>query len=382
MRKIDAEKLNKIVSETIENDIQYANIAGAAVMVSQEGRLLCDIRKGYRDINTKEPLMHHAFFRYASLTKPISAVAALIGVQNGWFSLDDPVSKYFSAFSEMQIGMIEDGKVVPMKKATKTLKIYHLLSHSSGLVCGEIGGLQMEAMPPESFADIHAARKACENTLLSFEPGEGAAYSAYHAFDVLACLLEEKSGLSYPDFLEKYLFRPLGIRDITYNPSSEQWSRMVSMHDRAEGNALLTVDMGKFIFERFPLSYTAAGAGLAGTIEDYRIFAEMLLGEGEYNGVRILDKELVKAMRTPHVKMGTPGLGTQDSWGLGVRVAVNNAVLPTGCFGWSGAYGGHFWVDPENKITALYLKNNRWHESHGCGRTGREFEKLVMASLV
>lgn len=381
MKKVNAELLNTSLNAMIERDIMAANLAGAAAMVSQNGKLVADVRCGFSNAETKTPLLPNALFRYASLTKPVTAVAALLGVQNGWFSLDDPIAKYYPEFKDMYIGKLEDGKVIPDKKAENTLKIYHLLSHSSGLLCGEIGVMQIGAFSPEAFLDIHAAKKAAASTFLSFEPGEGAAYSAYQAFDIIACLLEEKSGMPYADFVGKNIFKPLGIQDITYSPSDEQWSRMVKMHDRAEGNQMLITEMGEHTYERFPLSYTSGGAGLAGTIEDYLVFVEMLCGEGEYNGIRILDKKLIESMRTPHVKMGTPGLSTADSWGLGVRVTVNNAVLPQGCFGWSGAYGGHFWIDPENKIAAVYIKNNRWHDSHGCGNTGREFEKLVMASL-
>lgn len=381
MRKINAIRLKEKLSEMMNADIAKGNIAGAAARVLQGGACLCEVRKGYKNIETKEPLMPHAMFRLASLTKPVTAVAALIGVQNGWFSLDDPIAKYYPEFSELYIGEIRDGKPIPVQKAKNEIRVYHLLSHSSGILCGETGNVQMGLLPSDSFRDIHAAKEACTRTLLSFEAGEGAAYSAYHAFDILLCLLEEKSGMPYADFLAENILNPLGISDITYTPTDDQWERMVSMHDRAEGNRMLTVDMGKHTYERFPLSYTCGGAGLAGSIEAYGVFAEMLRCEGTYNGIKILDKALIREMRTPHVAMGTPGLSTADSWGLGVRVCVNNALLPKGTYGWSGAYGAHFWIDPENAITAIYMKNNRWHESGGCGRTGREFEKIVMDAL-
>ena len=149
MRKINAKKLNNSIHAMMQTDIEEANIAGAAAIVSQNGEVLCEARLGYSDIEEKKPLSPRALFRFASFTKPITAVAALIGVQQGLFSLDDPIEKYYPEFEDMQIGKMENGQVVPDKKSENTLKIYHLLSHSSGLVCGDVGCIQMYAFPEE-----------------------------------------------------------------------------------------------------------------------------------------------------------------------------------------------------------------------------------------
>ena len=382
MKNLDIYKLNQHITAELQKDLARANIAGAAVIVSQDGRKVCDIRVGDKDAETGEKLAGNELFRYASLTKPVTGAAALIGVQKGWFSLDDKVSDYFPDFGEMQLGRVEGGQVVPCGKAKNELRLYHLLSHSSGIMCGEAGALQMQQMPASAFRSCRDQVEYCgKYMLLSFEPGEGAAYSAYTAFDMIACLLEEKSGMRYPAFLDKYLFGPLGIRDITFQPTAEQWQRMSAMHDRAEGNRMVTVHMGAHTFERFPLSYTCAGASLCGSVEDYWIFAEMLCRGGEYNGVRILEPEIAALQYKEYVKPGVPGLGTNSNWGLGVRVITEHPWLTKGTFGWSGAYGGHMFIDPANKITALYMKQNRWHESHGGGRTGTVFEKIVMGAL-
>jgi len=382
MKYLNKSKLNHDIMEELQKDLALANIAGAAVMVSQDGEKVCDIRAGVKNVDTGEPLQPGTLFRYASLTKPITGAATLIGVQNGWFDLEDKVSDYFPDFEEMYLGKVVDGRIVAGEKARNPLRLFHLLSHSSGLLCGELGGLQQQQMPESAFTSCKDNVEYCgKHVLLTFEPGEGAAYSAYTAFDVIACLLEQKSGLGYQAFLDKYLFGPLGIRDITFHPTKEQWQRMSAMHDRAEGNRMITVNMGQYIFERFPLSYTCAGAGLCGTIEDYHIFAEMLLEDGTYRGVQILRPEIAALLHKEYVKPGVPGLGVSSNWGIGVRVITEHPWLTRGTFGWSGAYGGHMFIDPEHRITAIYMKQNRWHESHGGGRTGTEFEKIVMGAL-
>lgn len=107
----------------------------------------------------------------------------------------------------------------------------------------------------------------------------------------------------------------------------------------------------------------------------------MLCAGGEFRGVRLIDPYYFPLINTLYVAPNSPGMGEEDGLGLGVRVAVNNKTLPQGAFGWSGAYGTHFWVDPQNQIAAVYMKNNRWFDSGGCGYTGKEFEKIVMDSL-
>jgi len=181
--------------------------------------------------------------------------------------------------------------------------------------------------------------------------------------------------------LKKYIFDPLGLKDFTYHPTDEQWDRMIVPTDKADGNGLVTVNMGKRTFESLPLSYTSAGAGLVSSIRDYAVFAEMLRCKGRSGDVQIFSPELLEVMTRPRVPDSTPGRDPVSSWGLGVRVVVKEDVLPVGSFGWSGAYGTHFWVDPVNQITAIYMRASRWYDSHGCGTIGAQFEKDVMACL-
>ncbi|MBE6885258.1 MAG: beta-lactamase family protein [Ruminococcaceae bacterium] len=384
MRKLNAEKLERVLKERVSEDIKWGRVAGAAMMVSQCGEIVCDMRLGTKNAETGEPLVPHTIFRLASMTKPITGVACLIAIERGWLDLYDNVADYFPEVKDMYVGRIENGKVVPDHKPHSDMKIYQLLSHCNGIMAETpIGNLQGEEMPYSAYETNKTMVDYCiNNTCLAFDPAEYSAYTGYVSFDMVARIIEEKSGMCYADFLDENIFKPLGIKDITFFPTEAQWDRMIAMHDRRSGGKMITVNMGREnIFEGFPLNYTCAGAGIAGSIEDYRIFAEMLRCNGEYNGVRIFAPELLKLMKTPYVPDGTPGRSETDSWGLGVRVAVHNPVLPAGTFGWSGAYGTHFWVDQENEITAVYMKNNRWYDSHGCGLTGINFEKDVMSAL-
>lgn len=383
MKRIDKELLRKNVISNLERDFERTIISGASVMVAQHGEILFDERIGYKDPRTKEPLPRKTIFRLASMTKPVTAVAALMGVERGWFSLDDKITEYYPEIGEMYVGRIEGDAVVPDHKPENELLLYQFMSHNSGFM-GEspVHSIEYENMPYEAFKDNKTAIDYCiRNTCLTYEPKVQQGYSGYFGFDIIALLIEKYSGMKYADFVEKNIFEPLGISDITYHPTEEQWSRMITMSDKVSGKGRAVVDIGKHTFENFPLEYTCAGAGLVGSIEDYFIFAEMLRRGGEYNGVRILKSETLDLMKKVYVPEEVMGDKYTFCWGLGVRVSTRDEYLPNGSFGWSGAYGTHFWIDPENDITAIYMKNSRWHDAGGGGKTGLDFEKAVIESL-
>ena len=122
-----------------------------------------------------------------------------------------------------------------------------------------------------------------------------------------------------------------------------------------------------------------AGAGLAGTVEDYCAFAMMLYRRGAGVNGRVLQPESIATMSRPWVPLGTPGVGGSFNWGLGCRVIPGPDRIGEGSFGWSGAFGTHFWVDPNNEIVAVYMKNSMYDGGAGC-RTANAFEEDVMGS--
>lgn len=383
MKKLGEKILRDLLEMHADENIALGNIGGAAMLVSQHGELVCAVYRGYKNVAAKDKLVPKTMFRLGSMTKPITGVACLIGLQNGWFTLNDKVSDFLPIYGNMSVGRLDNyGKPVPDHKAKKDILIKHLMTHGSGIAAEDVFGLRQSVfIPREARSSIADIVNYCgEHTYLSFEPGEKTAYSGYEAFDALARIIELKSGMTYAEFVRKYIFEPLGITDLTFEPTEEQWTRMVVMCDKAVAG-FVTVEMGRHTFEQLPLGYYCAGASLAGTIEDYRIFAEMMRQNGEYNGNRIVSPEMIELMKTPYVPDGTPGRSETESWGLGVRVTIRDANLPCGTFGWSGAYGTHFWVDQENEITAVYMKNTRWYDSHGRGETGLQFEQDVMSAL-
>lgn len=384
MKTLNKTILNDILQKQLDADLKANHVSGAAIMVAQNGEVLSQIYAGVKDPRTGEPLQPHTMFRLASMTKPVTGIAALVGMQKGWYSIFDKVSDHLPGFENIMVGRLEDGKVVPDHKPISDLRIFHLLSHVNGIMTGEpLDAVQEENTPVESWQSCRSmVDYFINNCCFSFDPMERCSYSGRVAFDVMACIIEEKSGMPYAEFVRQNILDPLGLKDLIFTATEDHWDRMITMTDRSwEGLNSVATDMGRHLYEGLPLTYHSGGASMAGSVEDYFVFAEMLRQKGSYNGIEIVSPKLMELYSTHLVPACVPGRDFYDSWGLGVRVAQRHPWLPTGTFGWSGAYGTHFWVDPENQITAVYMRNSRWHASHGCGPIGQQFEKNVMRAL-
>lgn len=380
MKHLNGEKLSALLKMRLDDNVKNARVSGAQLIVRQNGETVAKLSAGYQNPVKSEPIRTDAIFRLASMTKPVTGVAAMVAVDMRLFNIDDLVSDYLPQFADMYVGEIKDNTVVAGKKAETPLRIHHMMSHVSGLYPEtKIGSMLNGAIPKEAYTSQKTLVDWCSSKPLAFEPESYTSYSSRAAFDTVARIIEIQSGMQYKDFLKKYIFDPLGMKDTTYTPTEEQWPRFITLTDRVAVAEFAAIDLGRHVFEGLPLTYTGAGSCLASTLDDYSRFAEMLLNEGELDGVRIFSKERIKDFTLPRVPRETPGRDPVSSWGLGVRVVDKEDVLPVGSFGWSGAYGTHFWVDPENKITAVYLRNSRFYDAGGCGNIGRQFEKDVVS---
>lgn len=380
MRKLNPELLKKHIEERINEDIERGRVGGAAVKVMQCGEVVYRNDFGYSDCDTKTPLAPDTIFRLASMTKPITAAAILIQIGRGLVDLFDPIDKFLPEYASLDIGVLDENKqVVRTKKAMNKVRVLHLLTHSSGIGTLEVGDVQWSQMKPEDMQSMETVVNYFSKAAIAFEPYTAQTYSPMLGFDVLARIVEVTSGMEYKDFVQKELFEPLGMKDTTCVPTEEQWNRLVNMHNYVDGKGVSS-DVGKrFIFEYFPLTYNCGGAAIASTVDDYSRFASMLLNEGNFEGKQIIPAALVRSMGIPHLPETI--MPYHEIWGLGVRVIVNPSYpLTVGSFGWSGAYGTHFWVDPENQVVGIYMKNSRYDGGAGA-LTACNFEYDVMRSF-
>jgi CubicO group peptidase (beta-lactamase class C family) len=259
--------------------------------------------------------------------------------------------------------------------------IWHLLTHTGGFEADLESKLWVKAIPPECQRTLDEGVHYYLKRPLCFEPGTQRKYSGRAGFDVLARIVEITAGVDYGTFLQREIFAPCGMVDTTFAPSQEQWERVVGMHDYQDGCGVLSETTPGCVVDRVPVTHTLGGSGLVSTLDDYILFAEMLQNGGMAAGGRILEPCWVTQMATPQLDVSL--MNEKVNQGLGVRVVAGEKYpwLPEGSFGWSGVYGTHFWVDPVNGITAIYMKNSRFDGGSGAV-TGKHFEEDVFSSIL
>ncbi|MBQ3055145.1 MAG: beta-lactamase family protein [Oscillospiraceae bacterium] len=358
MKYLNSEKLNRNLKKNAERDLEEKKLFGVSYWVMQAGTTVSKHCFGTADGIT--PLQNDHLFRLASMTKPITALATLILVGKGRLSLSARADLYVPSLAGITLAK---EKLHPQTPIT----VRHLLSHTSGLKICAVSAKDRETAAGTIARSVRAG--------LEFEPGTQQAYNSYVAFDVLGEIIAAVSGTTLPDFLEREIFHPLGMNDTCFSPSEEQWGRMVALHDRIDGENCIGKTVSGCVFEGFPHTHPLAGGGLVSTLEDYGKFAKCLLADG----AGLVSGDLFSQLRTPQVSESVmPG---SERWGLGVRViTAEDAALPLGSFGWSGAYGTHFWVDPENQIIAIMMKNSRV-DGGADNQSARNFEHAVYDAI-
>ncbi|MBO4432855.1 MAG: beta-lactamase family protein [Clostridia bacterium] len=379
MKKINAQKLEYLISKHTCKELEENRIGCKEVIVHQGGECVFSGVFGAKSVGG-EAVKRGMIYRAASMTKPITAVAVLKLVDKGLLRLDDKVSKYFPKAANLKVAVIEDNRIVSCVPLKREVTIENLLSHTSGIGCAPV-------------SDILGCRnndlsldRAIEDILskpVSFEPDSAQCYGTTEAFDLSAGIVQKVSGSPFDLYLSENVFKPLEMINTTFAPSAEQWANTVAMHNRTEyGKSENSATEKGCVFENFSVCRMPAGAGLVTTADDYIKFADMLCFGGTAKGnKKILSEMAVGQVSSPHIPANFENWC--EKWGLGVRIVVSDDYphgLPVGCFGWSGAYGTHFWVDRKNMISAVMMKNSRYDGGAG-NKSACQLEEDVYNSL-
>ena len=322
------------IRAAMENFIQAHEIAGAVTLVATPEKVLHLDAVGHADIASGRAMKPDSIFWIASMTKPVTGVAVMMMHEAGKLSLEDPVSKHLPEFEGITTS---DGKPAQ-------LTIRHLLTHTSGMA--EIS--PEEARRCRTLADAvawYASRP------LGFEPGTRWQY-CQSSINTAARIVEVVSGESFPEFLEKRLFQPLGMKDTTFYLSEGQLARLATSYRRTDGGVLessenhFLLGLSAASRDRFP----AANGGLFSTAPDYARFCQMIAQGGEFGGRRYLSPASVKTMtsvQTGSLKTGfTEGNGWGFAWCVVREPQGVTAMLSPGTHGHGGAYGTQAWIDP------------------------------------
>ncbi|HEY2381937.1 MAG TPA: serine hydrolase domain-containing protein [Terriglobia bacterium] len=381
---LSSERLKR-VHDLMERRIAARDISGAVTLVARNGQIAYLDAQGVMDIETNKPMTKDAIFRIASMTKPIVGTAILMMMEEGKVRLTDPVSRFIPEFKELKVAVAQPAPgqagargaaprfyAVP---AEREITIKDLLTHTSGLVSGSISTAEagkIQRKPGETLAD-YIPRLG--QVPLEFQPGSRWSYSPGAGFDTLGRIVEIVSGQSLDQFLKQRIFDPLGMKDTFFNISEPQKSRVVTMYQKTAKGLEKSANQ-----PAPPTTYFSGSGGLSSTADDYVKFAQMLVNGGQLNGKRLLSPRSVELMGSPFAPDTLPGRARGEAWGLSVRV-ITDAVargtyLSNGSFGWQGAFGTHFWVDPKEKLVGLLLVQTSNQEMI------RDFENAVLQSVV
>ncbi len=342
--------------------------SGYVAMFARDGEIVYATSAGYANVERRIPMTLDTRMRIASLTKPITAAAAMSLVEDGLLGLDDPVSKYIPIAADLRVAASHerngDGEfdTVPL---SSPLLVRHLLMFASGIGgSGSIGstsdlGMLWKERGVSGGSGSLQQRVERALTLPLFEqPGTTWRYGG--SADVLARVMEVATGQSFPEILRQRIFQPLGMVHTEHLPTPERQGELARVYTQAENGDLVL--MQKRIDEK--RDWTPGGGGLVSTVGDYMRFGLMMRNGGTHEGVKILEPETVAEMTRPHLESGVlvgqslEGLG----WGLGMSVVVDSEKSITidrdGDFWWAGYYGAHWSVSTEADLVGVVFAQN------------------------
>lgn len=361
------------VSAVVQAHIDSGVIAGAIVVVARNGKLAYRETFGVMDLATRQSMRADALFRICSMSKPITAAAAMQLVDRGKIAVTDPVSKYLPAFAQTTVYTGGPSTQPNLRAPGRPILIEDLMLHTSGFTYGFWGTLPVDSLWVRAHLldwdrslDVFTDKVA--RLPLLFSPGTQWNYGVN--LDILGRVIEVVSGKPLDAYLRGELFAPLGMRETGFVVDAATLTRFPTLYDRADSLAPLRVagpHPGECGNPRLNGRLFSGGGGLVSTPADYLRFAQMLLNGGELDGRRVLSQESVRQITRNHLPanllplplptmLGRPG---QRGYGHGYGGVVlvdsksNPVPGPDGIYRWLGYYSTNFWIDPSNALVTM-----------------------------
>lgn len=343
--------------------------AGTSALIWQDGREVYFGSAGMADRDAKRPMRRDTIAQIYSMTKPVTGVALMQLWEAGKFHLDDPLAKYLPEYANMRVYAGKDTAGQPRYVAAeRPITVRDILRHTAGFAYGAgptpAHDAYVAAEPLALAIPLAEASKRLATVPLLYQPGTQWEYSI--AVDVQAALVEKLSGQPFAAYVQTHIFEPLGMRETAWRQPDARLPRFAAMNVKKDGRLVQQSAAEAQVLNFRDHALTPGGFGLASTLDDYQRFARMLLNKGELDGARILKPSTVKLMATdqldPAIKERAwlPGKGAV---GFGFDFAVRKSPPQTsqenrgatGEYFWDGMASTLFWVDPANKLTAVFF---------------------------
>ncbi len=374
---LSSERLKRI-HDVIQAHLDAKDFAGAVTLVMRRGKVVHFEAHGLMDLESNKPMRTDTLFRMASMTKPMTAVAVLMLMEEGKLVLSDPVSKFIPEFKNPKVAVWNlpndpKGAGYHLVPADREITLKDLLTHTSGLANAG------EGPAGEFFRRANLLRggslaervKRLAPLPLNFQPGTQWEYSPSTGFDTLGRVVEILSGLTLEQFFQQRIFAPLGMSNSFFTIPADRRNDVATMYTKRE-QGLVKPNAPEPAATSSGDYFSGAG-GVTSSAEDYLQFCQMLLNNGQWNGKRLLSRKSVELMTDNAVgaldlrnymegedsRQNLSGYG----FGLGVRVRRSTGASgwlgTVGDYGWAGAFGTYFWIDPKEQLIGMVLMSTR-----------------------
>jgi CubicO group peptidase (beta-lactamase class C family) len=365
-----ADRLERI-SKAVQKDVDDQRIAGAVTLVMRHGQVAFFKAQGMQDRENNKPMRRDTIFRICSMSKPITSAAVMILYEEGYFLLEDPISKYLPEFKNPKVLVKPpNGGATYTIPAAHEITIRDLLRHTSGLTYAwneDLGPLYKDANVASGILPYDGTIGDSVNRLaklpLLFSPGDRWEYGL--SVDVLGRLVEVVSGKRFDEFLRTRIFEPLGMKDTYFFPPEDKLDRLATAYTYYADKGLnrfpdTPITEGSFIYSadypyHGPKKLFSGGAGLNSTAPDYARFCQMMLEGGKLGNVRILSRKSVELMT--HDQLGK--ISADEDFGLGFGIAGGKTPLrelgTPGSYNWGGFFYTAFSIDPKEQMIVVFM---------------------------
>ena len=376
------------LSKFLNKEISKGRYPGFLTLIKKDGKVIYQDVSGFNDVENKTPLQRDSLFRIYSMTKPVTGVALMIAVDQGLLKLSDPVSKYIPEFKDTRV-LLRGNKTESLKR---DITLLDLATHTSGLaytfsIKGELQDIYLkekifpyyaldtlddDIKPEKLYENICSFSKKVASVPLAHQPGEKWTYSI--GMDILGCVIEKASNMTFGDFLKSNLFDPLNMKDTFFKVPEEKRQRMTNLYAHHNAFKAFSIELPDYLKGKKPkmhlvdsqenslyykdITVEDGGSGLVSTGDDYLNFADMLLNKGVFNGKKILSSESYKVLISNQLNENNSrfsGFGMGITLGIALDSRKIRLRRGDNSFFWGGAAKTKFWVDPENNLTVVHM---------------------------